>query len=524
VGPGNAVSPHGGESQSWARLAAIVESSSDAIISTTLDGIITSWNAGAAAMFGYTAEEIIGQNISVIFSSDRAAELVPILDGMRRGRRAAPYETKRLRKDGTIIDVLVSISPIRDDSGAITGIAGVVCDITERNWAEAERREGVARRRDAERLESLGQLAGAVGHDFGALLGAILTCAARIGEKTATADDPALQADVRQIQEDGGRAARLAWDLLVFSGRDPARPGEADLDAVLATTRDLIRASAGPRIEVQLTTASGLPAVAADPGRIEQVLLNLTVNAREAMPSGGTLTITTSLADLNEVQDAEWPGARPGQYVELVVSDTGCGMDSETMRHAFEPFFTTKPPGHHLTGLGLSTSYGIVTGIGGGITVASEEGIGTTVHVYLPTVRTSVAAAPARPPLGARGHGGTILVVDDEPAELEIVARILHHGGYRALEASTGDEALSLLSSHEIQLILADADVPGSALLDQAVGSNPGVRVLRMSGSASPAREPGPVTTAEAPRVGKPVTAHDLLEKVRTALAATSGK
>jgi two-component system cell cycle sensor histidine kinase/response regulator CckA len=524
VGPENAISPPGGEGQPQARLAAIVESSFDAIISTTLDGTITSWNAGAAATFGYTAGEIIGQNASVLFPSDRAAELVPILDGMRRGRRVAPYETKRLRKDGTIIDVLVSISPIRDDSGAITGVGGVALDITERNWTEAERWEGAARRREAERLESLGRLAGAVGRDFGALLDAILNCAARIGEEIATADDPSLQADVRQIQEDGGRAARLARDLLVFSGRDPAPPGETDLNAVLASTHDLMQASTGPRIEVLLTTASGLPTVAADPVRIEQVLLNLAVNADEAMPSGGALTITTSLADLSDVQDAEWPGARPGQYVDLAVSDTGCGMDSETMRHIFEPFFTTKPPGHQVTGLGLSTSYGIVTGIGGGITVASEEGIGTTFHVYLPAVRALVAAAPARQPLGVQGHGETILVVGDEPAELEIVARILQHGGYRALEASTSEEALSLLSSHEIQLILTDADVPGSALLNQAAEAKPGVRVLRMSGPAPGTREPGPVTTAETPHVVKPVTSHDLLEKVRTVLAATSGK
>jgi two-component system, cell cycle sensor histidine kinase and response regulator CckA len=515
VGPGKAISSAGGESRSQARLAAIVESSSDAIVSTTLDGIITSWNAGATATFGYTAEEVIGHNASVLFLPGRAAELVPILDGIRRGVRVAPYETKRMRKDGTIIDILSSISPIRDDSGVITGAGAVVRDVTERNWAEAQRRESAARRREAERMDSLGQLAGAVGHDFGASLGAILNCAARIGETTA--GNPALQADVRQIQEDAGRAVRLARDLLVFSGRDPGPPGETDLNAVLASTHDLLQASTGPRIDVRLATPSGLPAVAADPGRIEHVLLNLAVNAREAMPSGGTLTFTTSLADLSEEHDAQWPGARSGQYVELAVSDTGCGMDSETMRHVFEPFFTTKPPARG-TGLGLSTSYGIVTEVGGGITVGSDEGIGTTFHVYLPAVR---APAPARPTPAGPGHGQTILVVDDEPAALEIIARILHHGGYRALEASTSDEALSLLSSREVQLILADADMPDSALLDQALETKPGVRVMRMSGSASVTREPAPVTSAGTPHIGKPFTALDLLEKVRTMLAAT---
>jgi two-component system cell cycle sensor histidine kinase/response regulator CckA len=515
VGPGKAISSDGGENQSQARLAAIVESSSDAIMSTTLDGIITSWNAGATATFGYTAEEIIGQNASVLFPPDRAAEIVPILDAIRRSGRVAHYETKRMRKDGTIIDVLISNSPIRDDSGAITGAGAVVHDVTERNWAEAQRRESAAGRCEAERMESLGQLAGAVGHDFGVSLGAILSSAARIG--WAAASNPVLQADVRQIQEDAGRAARLAWDLLVFGGRDPAPPGETDLDAVLASTHDLLQARTGPRIDVRVATSSGLPTVAADPGQVEQMLLNLAVNAREAMPSGGILTFTTSLADLSEEQDAEWPGARPGQYVELGVSDTGCGMDSETMRHVFEPFFTTKPPGQD-TGMGLSIVYGIVTKAGGGITVGSDEGIGTTFHLYLPAVRVP---APARPTLAAPGHGQTILVVDDEPAALEIIVRILHHGGYRVLEASTSDEALSLLSSHEIQLILTDADMPGSALLDQALETKPGMRVMRMSGSASGTREPAPGTSAGTPHIGKPFAALDLLEKVRTVLAAT---
>jgi two-component system, cell cycle sensor histidine kinase and response regulator CckA len=192
-------------------------------------------------------------------------------------------------------------------------------------------------------------------------------------------------------------------------------------------------------------------------------------------------------------------------------------MDSETMRHVFEPFFTTKTPGQG-TGLGLATIYGIVTRVGGGITVGSDEGIGTTFHVYLPAVRVP---APARPTLAAPGHGQTILVIDNEPAALEIIARILHHGGYRVLEASTGDEALSLLSSHEIQLILTDAGMPGSALLDQALETKSGVRVMRMSGSASVTREPALVTSAGIPHIGKPFTALELLEKVRTVLAAT---
>ena len=261
-----------------------------------------------------------------------------------------------MRKDGTVIDVLSSLSPILDGSGAITGIAAVVRDITERNWIEAERREAEARHREAERMESLSQLAGAVSHNFIASLDEIMSYAARVAD--ATVGDPALQANAQQTQAVAGRAARLARELLVFSGHTPSA-GQADLNAVVARARGRLQVSTGEQVEVRLVTAPALPTVMADPGQVERVLVNLAVNARDAMPEGGTVTVTTSLADLTE-DDAEWPGARPGRYAELTVSDTGCGMDSDAMRHVFDPFFTTKPPGQG-AGLGLSIVYGIVT-------------------------------------------------------------------------------------------------------------------------------------------------------------------
>jgi two-component system, cell cycle sensor histidine kinase and response regulator CckA len=515
VGSGKAVRSTGGDGES--RLAAIVKSSSAAIVSTTLDGIITSWNAGAEAIFGYSAKEIIGQSALVIFPPDRVDELVPILDQIRRGGRVAIYETKRIRKDGTIIDVLVSISPIRDENGAIAGIGVVARDITERNWAEAERREAEARQREAERMESLRQLARVVGHDFSIWLSAIMNHAARVVE--ATADDPALHADAQQIQAVAARAARLAGELFVFSGRDPAPPGQSDLNAVLSGARHLLQLSAGEQTEVRLATASGLPFVMADPRQVEQVLVNLAVNARDAMPAGGTLTFSTGLTDLGEELDAEWPGARPGRYVELTVSDSGCGMDSQTMRHAFDPFFTTKPTGQG-AGLGLSIAYGIVTKAGGGITVDSEEGAGTAFHIYLPAICVPAPAPPIRQPLVASGRGQTILVVDGQPASLEITARILRHSGYKVLEATTSDEGLSLVSSHDIELVLTDVFMPGSVVLDQALETRPGIRVLRMSGSTPGAPEPGSVTSAQVPHIRKPFIPADLLEKVRTVLAA----
>ena len=494
--------------------AAIVESSSDAIVSMTLDGVVTSWNAGAEAIFGYRAEEIIGQSAAVLFPPDRIDELVPILDQIRRGGRVAHYETKRVRKDGTVIDVLVSISPVRDKSGGVGGIGMVARDVTERNWAQAELREAEARRHEAERMASLRKLAAAVGHDFGIWLSAIMTYAAQAAE--AMPDHLAPRTDVRQIQAVAARAARLAEELLVFGGRDPVLPGHADLNGLLATAHDVLQLTVGRRVEVRITTASGLPPVLADPGQVEHVLVNMAVNARDAMPAGGTLTFTTAMADLSEDVDDEWPRAWPWRYVELTVSDTGCGMDAETMRHVFDPFFTTKPPGQ-ATGLGLSIAYGIVTKAGGAIRVNSEEGAGTTFRVYLPALSVPAPAAPVRPPLVAPGHGTTILVVDDEPATLEIAARILRRSGYRALEAGTSDQALSLMSAQDIQLVLIDAVMPGSAALYQALETKPGIRVLRMSVTGPPGA--GSAEGARPPHVRKPVSAPDLLEKVRTVLA-----
>ena len=379
-------------------LAAIVKSSVDAIVATTLDGVVTSWNPGAEAMFGYTAEEMTGRHVSVLIPPDRAGELASILGQIQRGRRVHHFETRRVRQDGTLIDVSLSVSPVRDRSGAIHGAAAVARDITERNWAEAERRAAEARQRQAERMETASRLAGGMASEFGNLLSAIMGYTASVAD--ATAGDPRVQADAHQIQAAAGCAARLARDLRLFSCREPARPEQVDLNAVLASTREVLQASVGADIDVRLITAPYLPTVMAERGQIEQVLLNLAVNARDVMPQGGIVTFTTGVADPGDAHGVVWPGTRPGRCAQLTVSDTGRGMDAETMSRAFEPFFTTKPPGQG-TGLGLSAVYGIVTKAGGAITIDSEAGLGTTFHIYLPA-----AYVPAQGPAPGRSPGG----------------------------------------------------------------------------------------------------------------------
>jgi two-component system cell cycle sensor histidine kinase/response regulator CckA len=535
-----------------ARLAAIVESSDDAILSKTLDGIITSWNSGAARMYGYPPEEIIGQHVAVLIPPDRRAELGPIFDRLRRGEPVEPFETKRRRKDGTIIDVSVRISPIRDQPGTVTGASAVARDITGRNHAEAQRRALEQELRRSDRLETLGQLAGGIAHDFNNLLAAITNYAGFIAE--ATAARPRVQADAVQIQAVASRGARLAHQLLIFGRQEPAEPALVDLNTLLTGTLQLLRTSLGTHIEVRVTPADQPALVLADRSRFQQMLLNLAVNSRDAMPDGGSFRITVRHTELGDSYAAAHPGITPGRHVQLSVRDTGHGMSPEVAAHIFEPFFTTKEDGEG-TGLGLSTVYGIVTQAGGCITVDSTEGDGSTFQIYLPaasqlaaqlvtqpTGTEPAATEPAAAQPGAAAQstapevstaaGGkqreTILIVDDEPSVLAVTSRILHQHGYPTMEAGTGDEALILAATRDFQLLLTDSVMPGMngpTLAERVAALRPGLPIIRMSGSDDTARaRPHHTPGSEQAYIQKPFTASDLIGSVRAALAAAAAR
>jgi two-component system cell cycle sensor histidine kinase/response regulator CckA len=517
-----------------ARLAAIVEWSDDAILSKTLDGIITSWNSGAARMYGYPPEEIIGQHVAVLIPPDRRAELGPIFDRLRRGEPVEPFETKRRRKDGTIIDVSVRISPIRDQPGTVTGASAVARDITGRNQAEAQRRALEQELRRSDRLETLGQLAGGIAHDFNNLLAAITNYAGFIAE--ATAARPRVQADAVQIQAVASRGARLARQLLIFGRQEPAEPALVDLNTLLTGTQELLRTSLGTHIEVRVTPADQPALVLADRSRFQQMLLNLAVNSRDAMPDGGSFRITVRHTELGDSYAAAHPGITPGRHVQLSVRDTGHGMSPEVAAHIFEPFFTTKEDGEG-TGLGLSTVYGIVTQAGGCITVDSTEGDGSTFQIYLPAATEPAAAQPgaaAQPtaPEVSTAAGGrqreTILIVDDEPSVLAVTSRILHQHGYPTMEAGTGDEALILAATRDFQLLLTDSVMPGMngpTLAERVAALRPGLPIIRMSGSDDTARaRPHHTPGSEQAYIQKPFTASDLIGSVRAALAAAAAR
>jgi PAS domain S-box-containing protein len=504
------------------RLAAIVESSADSIVSATLDGVIMTWNAAAERMYGWAAQEIIGQSTSLLVPADMAAELVPIFQRVRQGEMIEPFETRLLRKDGSTIEVWLSDSPVRDASGAVTGISAITRDMTERNRAEAERRALEDRLHQAERLESLGQLAGGIAHDFNNLLAAIINFAAFVAEQSA--DRPQVAADAGQIQAAAQRAAQLTRQLLTFSRREKPQPQALDLNAIVADITSLLSRTIGTHIQLRTGPAADLPAIEADRTQVEQVLLNLAVNARDAMPHGGTLTITTSPAALRDGDNRLHPANPPGRYVELAVTDTGTGMSPQTVARIFEPFFTTKPPGQG-TGLGLSTVYGVITGVGGSLHVESTEGTGTTFRLYFPAATSPAAAAPAAASPAASGHGETILVVDDEPAVLEATARILRQHGYATLEASTYEEALSLAASRDFQLLLTDSvlpRMPGVMLAERIARLRPGLAIVYMSGYTEglPGLQPGPGQGAA--RIQKPFDQQALLQTVHTALNTDS--
>jgi len=503
-------------SQATARLAAIVESSTDAIIGLTLDGIITSWNPGAAATYGYTAGDITGHSLAELIPPDRATELPEILDKIRRGQCVDQLETTRVRKDGAVIDVSVSVSPVRDAAGTITGAATVARDITDRNRAEAQIRAYQDQINRAERLETVGQLAGGIAHDVNNMIGAIIGFAELI--TTETDNRAAVIDDARQILATAQRAGRLSKELLLLSRRLPAQPKTINPNTLITGARDLLAASIGSHITLRLDLADDTPDIYADPGRIEQALLNLAVNARDAMPDGGTLTIATASTHLTD-QGARHVGSGilPGHYAKLTITDSGTGMSSEVAARAFEPFFTTKELSSG-TGLGLSTVHGVITQAGGAVIITSEPGAGTTFHIFIPATTAPAVLdvpAPARPGDGTAARQ-VILVVDDEPAVLEATARILQHGGYATLEAASGYEALTLLISHDVQLVITDSLMPGMsgiALADTVGHLRPGLPVLHMSGYTPPNLADGKRTFIQ-----KPFTAADLLGKVREML------
>ena len=406
-------------------------------------------------------------------------------------------------------------SRVRLEGGRPVGVDGLIVDVTEQRATERQFAQ-------AQRLEAVGRRAGGVAHDFNDLLSVILAYAGFVSDELRESD-PILR-DVEEIQAAAERAAALTRQLLAFSRRQVLEPEVLGLNLVVGELEGMLRRLLGEDIDISVRLAPELGGVRADPGQLEHVLMNLAVNARDAMLRGGTLTLETATVELDEVSARERGEIEPGRYVMLSVSDTGGGMDAATRERIFEPFFTTKEPGKG-TGLGLATVHGIVRQSGGSVRVLSEPGRGTTFEVCLPRVDEPVVVPLSRSSSVPATGGETVLLVEDEDAVRRLTVRILGGAGYRVLAAANGGEALLLCERHgaEVDLLLTDVVMPlmsGPELRDRLASLAPGLRTLFMSGYTDDAIGRHGALEPGARLLAKPFTAAELTRRVREALDA----
>src|SRR5438445_10331539 len=411
--------------ESQESLSRVISSAADAIITKDLNGITTSWNPAAERLFGYSAEEVLGKSLLMLFPPDRMNEERQILERIEKGERVEHFESVRIRKDGRSVQVDLTISPMRNREGRITGASKIARDISAQKEAEEALRNSEEQLRQSQKMEAVGQLAGGVAHDFNNLLGVILGCAELISE---CADLSQVRKRAEEIQKAGQRAADLTRQLLAFSRKQMLEPKVIDLNAKVSKITEMLARLVGEDVEIRTSLPANLGKVRADPSQIEQILMNLVVNAREAMPNGGNITIETENVKLDEAYAGSHTSVLPGSYVMIAVSDSGMGMDADISAHIFEPFFTTKANG---TGLGLATVYGAVKQSGGNIWVYSEPGKGTTFKIYLPRVDGAVDGSGGAQRSAATPEGTeTILLVEDEDMVRSLAREILEAHGH----------------------------------------------------------------------------------------------
>ena len=503
-------------------LRTLIDSIPDAIHVKDRKGRFLAGNVALAGHVGVASPDaLLGKTDYDFFPEDVAARLyADEQEVIQSGQPSFDREELLVDSSGSRRWVSTVQVPLREPQGDVVGLVGVSRDITERVQAEEERETLQAQLLQSQKMEAVGRLTAGIAHDFNNLLTAINGFAQLIQLRLAP-DDPT-QEMVGRIWDSGQRAADLVSQLMAFSRKQVIDPQVLDLNAVVRGMDDMLRRMIREDVELKTVLVPDLWPVKVDPTQMEQVIVNLAVNAADAMPSGGTLTIETSNVVLDEAYLADHLGAEPGEHVLLAVSDTGVGMSPEVQEHIFEPFFTTKGLGEG-TGLGLATVYGIVQQFGGNILLYSEEGQGTTFKIYLRRAEEPAELSPRGEEAGALPAGGeTILLVKDNPGVRDLARQVLEGQGYTLLEAGDGQQALDLAASHAgpIHLLLTDVIMPGmsgSTLSERLIQSLPDVRILYMSGYTEGTIEHHGVGKGVA-FVQKPFGPLDLARKVRAVL------
>jgi PAS domain S-box-containing protein len=498
------------------RFRAIFESTALGIRLTTLDGHVLETNGAFEEMLGYSDSELLGKTIAeLIHPDEREDDHALFLELVEGKRDSYQGERRLLRKDGSEIWAHVTSSIVRDAEGNPEFAIGMVQDVTQQKQLEDQLRH-------AQKMEAIGQLAGGIAHDFNNVL-TVIESYSTFALQRLVGGDERTRSDVEQIQKAGKKASALTRQLLAFGRRQVLQPQILDLNEVVADNESMLRPLMRNGVEIvnRLTEQIGL--VKADPDELAQVLINLVVNARDAMPDGGTVTLETADVELQQPRVQGALQAPVGSYVSLVVRDTGTGIDPGLLSRVFEPFFTTKERGKG-TGLGLSTVYGIVAQSGGYLFVSSEVGKGTEFEILLPRAAAEAQAPKERAPLaGTAPAGATVLLVDDEDRVRDAARRMLSGAGYTVLEAFDGDEALRVAERHPgpIELLVTDVVMPrmtGTELVEKLLLARPGISVLYMSGYPAE-NDLGEALSADGLEyLQKPFTAEELKEKARTLL------
>jgi PAS domain S-box-containing protein len=537
------------EETARAYLAAVVASSTDAIVSKDLDGVVTSWNRGAELIFGYTAAEMVGRPIALLFPPDRLTEEDQILARLRRGEQVEHFETVRRHKGGRDVDISVSISPVRDSHGHVIGAAKIARDIGDRKRSEgqlrdlnenlekrvaerthelaeanrrlmaemADRDRSEAALQQAQKMEVVGQLASGVAHDFNNLLAAILgnleLLELRLGDQN-------LRRLAEAATSAAQRGARLNEQILAFSRKQRLAPQCVNLNTLVLGLEDLLLRTLGGNIEVLTAPDARLWPALVDPHQLELAILNLAINARDAMPSGGRMVIATRNIAASDIEASM--GLIAGDYVRVSVTDTGIGMPPEVLARAGEPFFTTKEAGKG-SGLGLAQVYGLLSQSGGGTQITSIVGEGTTVDLFVPRSRRAPAKTEPKA-LKRNGRAGDrtrVLVVDDHEDVREVIAAYLDTLGCSVVQAASGRSAVEAIRANRecLDLLITDYAMPGMSgveLAQAARAACPRLPVVIVTGYVDQTEMK--VASRDAIVLMKPFRMHALVAAVEHAL------